>query len=194
MTINPNDARAARSRRALMEASLELLLQKPNASMSDIAQHAGVGRATLYRHFDTREALIIALVKESLAQTEAVVAPIAEKKLTAKETLLAMLAVIVPLADRYHFLLSLWNLGVEDKEILQTYDDQLSKLYELIEAGKSEGSINKQLRSDWLVTLIDSLIYAAWWMLGQGIMSEAEVVEHIEKSLFQGIAHSAPRN
>lgn len=188
MTINPKDARAARSRRTLMESSLALLLQKPSASMSDIAQHAGVGRATLYRHFETREALIGALVVESLEQTEAVVEPVVAQELSAKETLLGILAAVVPLADRYHFLLSLWNLGVEDPEIDRIYNDQLEKLYSLIEAGKAEGSIGKQLRTDWLVSVIDSLIYSSWWMLGQGIMTEPEVVKHLEVSLYQGIA------
>jgi TetR/AcrR family transcriptional regulator, mexCD-oprJ operon repressor len=35
-----------------------VLSQRPDAGMSDIAEEAGVGRATLYRHFPTRESLI----------------------------------------------------------------------------------------------------------------------------------------
>ena len=41
-----------------MRAGIETLLADRSAGMSEIARNAGIGRATLYRHFETREALV----------------------------------------------------------------------------------------------------------------------------------------
>ena len=103
------DARAVRSRKALLNSAVELLLQNPLASLSQIAAHAGVGRATLYRQFETREQLILALAIESLELTDTAMKPIKEQQLTGKAALELMFQLIMPLADRYHFLLSLWR-------------------------------------------------------------------------------------
>jgi len=49
---------AARNRRLLVEAAGEVLREQGlDASLDEIARRAGVGNATLYRHFPTRERL-----------------------------------------------------------------------------------------------------------------------------------------
>lgn len=186
--MNPDDARASRSRRALLDASRDLLLQNPSASLRDVASHAGVGRATLYRHFDSREALISAIAVDSFEATQAAVQPVLDQGLNAEKTLKGIIAAIVPMATQYHFLLSLWNIAANDPDVMAIYNQQLSSLFSLVETAKAEGSINTALNSRWIVTTIDSLIYSAWWMLGQGEMTQEEVTRHIIDTLFLGIA------
>jgi TetR/AcrR family transcriptional regulator, mexCD-oprJ operon repressor len=47
-----------RTREVILDAAAQVLGSRPDAAMADIADHAGVGRATLYRHFPTRESLL----------------------------------------------------------------------------------------------------------------------------------------
>ena len=155
--------------------------------MSEVAVHAGVGRATLYRHFDTREALIKALIIDCLQTTEEAVAPIRTLELNAKETIIKILYAVIPLADRYHFLLSLWNIASEDPEALEIYNQQLTELYTLVETAKLEGHIKQHLNTEWIVSTIDSLIYSAWWMLGQEKITQQEAIQHIVETLFNGV-------
>ena len=42
-----------------------------NTAMEDVAQQAGVGRATLYRHFSNQEALITEVMTANLVQAQA---------------------------------------------------------------------------------------------------------------------------
>jgi AcrR family transcriptional regulator len=60
-------ADARRNRRRLLEIAHEAFVENGvSASMDDIARRAGVGSGTLYRHFPTRDALILALVADDL--------------------------------------------------------------------------------------------------------------------------------
>ena len=43
---------------AILDAAAQVLRRRPDAAMADIADEAGVGRATLYRYFPTRESLL----------------------------------------------------------------------------------------------------------------------------------------
>ena len=47
---------AARSRRAILDAARRLYADDTTASFAEIAHDAGVGQATVYRHFDDRQA------------------------------------------------------------------------------------------------------------------------------------------
>ena len=57
-------------RNDVLGAAQRLLNSDPGASMSTIAEAAGVSRATLHRHFDSREALLVELGTRSLDQWE----------------------------------------------------------------------------------------------------------------------------
>ncbi len=181
------DARAIKSRQALLDASMKLLLQNPSASLSELAAFAGVGRATLYRHFNTREILIQELVKETLLVTDQAMTPLKAQGLTGRVAIEATLRTIMPLADRYHFLLSLWYIAADDKSVMKIYNRQLDELYGLVEQAKQEGNIKKQLSVAWIVTVIDTLIYAGWWFISQGEMTTKQATDHVIDSLFNGV-------
>jgi AcrR family transcriptional regulator len=51
---------ARRNRDAILVAALGALTESPDASLNAIAKRAGVANATLYRHFPTREELVLA--------------------------------------------------------------------------------------------------------------------------------------
>src|SRR5215471_2707545 len=65
---------AQRNRERILEVAKEAFTRSgANASLDDIATHAGVGPGTLYRHFPTRDALIEAVYRtevEKLAEAE----------------------------------------------------------------------------------------------------------------------------
>ncbi len=66
-TPPPLRADARRNRQRLLDvADAAFRADGVSASMEDIARRAGVGVGTLYRHFPTREALILVLVADDL--------------------------------------------------------------------------------------------------------------------------------
>ena len=63
-TAPPNDRRAARTRRLLLEAMPGLLAERgfERLTIQNIIDRAGVGRATFYAHFESKEELLAASV------------------------------------------------------------------------------------------------------------------------------------
>lgn len=57
---------AARNRVAIIEAAHELFADHPSVPLSEVAKRAGVGAGTLYRHFPTREDLILAAYQHDI--------------------------------------------------------------------------------------------------------------------------------
>ncbi|MFF0777836.1 TetR/AcrR family transcriptional regulator [Streptomyces sp. NPDC003720] len=71
MTTKPGALRAdaRRNRERILEAAVRAFSDKgPDVAIDTIAKAAGVGSATLYRHFPTREALIEAAYRNELAR------------------------------------------------------------------------------------------------------------------------------
>jgi serine phosphatase RsbU (regulator of sigma subunit) len=56
----------------IVQSAAELLGRDPDVSIGEIAHHAGVGRSTLYRHFETRELLLEAVRRRTrdIAETD----------------------------------------------------------------------------------------------------------------------------
>ena len=71
MTTKPSVLRAdaRRNRERILEAAVRAFSEKgPDVAIDTIAKAAGVGSATLYRHFPTREALVEAAYRNELAR------------------------------------------------------------------------------------------------------------------------------
>lgn len=61
---------AVRTRRAILDSADELLQRDPETSHAEIAQAAGVGRASVYRHFPERQDIVVALLGELVGRVE----------------------------------------------------------------------------------------------------------------------------
>jgi AcrR family transcriptional regulator len=70
---------AARSRAAILAAARELLSCGREVPMYEIGRRAGVGQATLYRHFPDRAAIVAAISSEHVQRIEAIAAEHADE-------------------------------------------------------------------------------------------------------------------
>jgi AcrR family transcriptional regulator len=70
-TQTPRRRDAQRNRSAIVQAASEAMTtQRPAVGMSEIARRAGVGQATLYRHFPDRDALTAAVIGYQIERLE----------------------------------------------------------------------------------------------------------------------------
>lgn len=100
---------AARNRVAIIEAAHELFAQNPLVPLSEVAKKAGVGAGTLYRHFPTREDLILAAYQHDIERLTATADEVLRRHDSAKaafiewfETLAGYIRIKHGLGDALH--------------------------------------------------------------------------------------------
>lgn len=158
----PLDARAKRSQQALMRAGLELLNKNKEATLSDIAAQAGVGRTTLYRQYETREKLIVAIATYCLELIDEATAPIEDEAKSAMDAIRLLFELVMPLTQEIQFLIHLDQFEESDPAIKEINSRHAGELDELVTLAKKEGSITKSLPNSWITNLINGLFIVSW--------------------------------
>jgi AcrR family transcriptional regulator len=135
---------AARNRVAILEAAHELLAESAAVSMNEIAKRAGVGAGTLYRHFPTREDLILAVYRhdvrklvDSVDEVLAAHSPL-EAFTTWFETLAAYIRVKHGLGEALH-------AAAIQNAIDETYAPVVAAVSRLLNACVADNSVRRGL-------------------------------------------------
>jgi AcrR family transcriptional regulator len=153
---------AAHNRLAILAAAHELLAESATVSMNEIAKRAGVGAGTLYRHFPTREDLILAVYRHdvhnlvgSVDQILAAHPPLAAFT-TWFETLAAYIRVKHGLGEALH------NAAAQHA-IDETYAPVVAAVAKLLDACVTDGSVRPGLDPADVLLLMGYL-----WRVGPG--------------------------
>jgi AcrR family transcriptional regulator len=153
---------AARNRVAILEVAHELLAESATVSMNEIAKRAGVGAGTLYRHFPTREDLILAVYRHDVHKLvgsvdEALTThPPLEAFTTWFETLAAYIRVKHGLGEALH------NAAIQNA-IDETYAPVVAAVTRLLDACVADGSVRPGLDPGDVLLLMGYL-----WRVGPG--------------------------
>lgn len=174
-----------RRKRDLLVAAAAILARQPQASMADIAEHAGVGRATVYRYFPAREDLIRAICIEALDRTDAACQHVVHAPTCAK-MLRQIFDAVIPLGAEFHFLYT-ESVGLRDAEVDARFARQLEQTRQMIEWGKATGEIDAQLPTVWLVRLVDTAIWNGWAALARDGLAPDVVARLAFDTLWPGI-------
>jgi AcrR family transcriptional regulator len=148
----------ARTRQAVLDAAASVWARDFSASLSAIAERAQVSRSTLHRYFTDRQALIDALLLDSLARLEAlddVSAPAA----SAIDTLEQYLRAGIDMGDRVIFLFSDPNRFEGNPH--WSAEDGDEEMRALIDRAREEGDLAAGVPTSWAVTLYYALLYSA---------------------------------
>ncbi len=173
-------------RQALLDSAARVLRALPGGSMAELAEGLGVSRATLYRFFPNRDALISALALDSLRLTEE-----AAKSLPLSTSYRAafhdLVCALVPIGDRYYFLMN-EPRALRDPKVKAGIDEQYEQMYAFIDEAKAAGELRADLPTRWIATIFDSIIWAAWWSVAEGNVAAKDVADLATTSFWQGVA------
>jgi AcrR family transcriptional regulator len=178
-------ADAQRSIDAIVGAARTLLGERPDASMEDIAAAAGITRQTVYAHFPSRDALIVAVFQsvrdEGVASLEAAglddLPPIA--------ALHEFLTISWQLLERCAVLLAPMLARISDAKKGETHRGVDGMMERIVRRGQESGDFDRSLPVDWLVTATHSLGHAAAEQVIAGRLTTAEAAAVLETSVLQ---------
>jgi AcrR family transcriptional regulator len=178
----PRRADAERSVARILEATIEVLARNPDASMAEIARHAGVVRATISVHFPTREALIAAVTDRAITEVTRVIDDAEPDRGDPAEALARIVAAAWQALGRFHALVAI-NTQLPHPELHARHEAVLAKLAPLIERGQRDRSFRRDVPAGWHLSMILALIHAASAELQAGHMPvdrvESAVVETV---------------
>ncbi|MFF3855335.1 TetR/AcrR family transcriptional regulator [Micromonospora sp. NPDC002575] len=149
-------ADAEENRRLLLTVARAALDADGDATMKAVARAAGVGQGTLYRHFPTRGALLVAVYKDEFADLLA-----ASEALAAAhppvEALRAWLDNLAAFGRKKRALAHVLDAATQAGLHQQQYDETLSAIDALLSRGIASGDIREDARPEDLITLASFL-------------------------------------
>ncbi|HEX6023219.1 MAG TPA: TetR family transcriptional regulator [Solirubrobacter sp.] len=154
-------ADAARNLHRIVEVAARVFADDPGAGMAEVAAAAGVGRATVYRHFPTREALVEAIRDQALRDAEQALAECRLDEGSATDALRRLCAAWLEVAERY----ALTQPQRERRPVLS------EPLIALFERGRAGGEFSPELPAQWMARAFGALLLA-----GARDGTESEVV------------------
>ena len=173
------------TRDAIIEAGFQLLNQRPASTLEEIANLAGVGRATLHRHFSSRDALMKALAQTATRELDEAVEEAVTHALSHTQGLRLAMSAMIPLATRQWFLIH-QHVEISD-EVSTAHEKDMVELRESIEAAKQEGTFDPAIPTSWIIETYQSLIYSAWVMVRDGECTPKQASELAWRTLEQGL-------
>jgi AcrR family transcriptional regulator len=140
-------ADAQRNRERILEVAKEEFTRSgANASLEEIAKKAGVGPGTLYRHFPTREELLVAVYRSEMEKLAAAERKFADT-LSSVEALRAWLLLFVDAVATKQIIAPVLNTLVGDpKKVFEASHAQMHEaLRALVKRAIKSGDIRKDL-------------------------------------------------
>lgn len=165
-----------------MDAALHLLATAPSMTTEDIAREAGVGRATVFRHFDSQEALFAAAAERAFTAASEALAAAELDRGSVQPAVRRAIDTLIALSTEYAALAASLPLG--DELANARVDELLTPVAALMSRGQQDGVIERSMPVRWLVDVLADLSFgAAFRGHGRTIGEQAELVE---RTFWQG--------
>lgn len=151
-----------RTASAILDAAAHVLAERSDASMAEVAAAAGVGRATLYRYYPSREALLEALADAALREAGERLADAGLERASVPEAIERIVRAVLGVGDRYVVL---------SRERIRHDPDEAERLVRaplrsVFARGIDDGVLRADLPVEVLIELFGGLLGAAVKLVG----------------------------
>jgi AcrR family transcriptional regulator len=183
-------ADAERTITAILDAALECFASSPDATVTEIAKAAGVGRVTVYGHFDSLPAILDALLARSLAEADATFAELDLESGTAAEAMDRLLH--APwLLGRYQGLLAAGTRHLGPEKVRRLHDQVFARIEAVVARGREAGEFRTDLPLPWVMASVYGLAHAAVAEADAGRLGRTEAADLLSTTLRGLLRHPA---
>jgi AcrR family transcriptional regulator len=159
---------ARRNLEAILDAATKVLPEHPRASMQEIAAAAGVHRATVHRHFASRDDLLAAVRSRAFDATVAALDEgLAHGDRPAVDAIERIAAGMLRVGDRFRlYRFTTWR----DNAVEARSDELSTRMIALFAAAQEAGDVRRDVSPERLLAVFGGLVWAILPELAQGTM------------------------
>lgn len=180
----PSPGTLARTRRAILDAAIEVFARDATASMGEIAQAAEVGRSTLHRYFPDRSALVRALLIDCADTTQHRLAEARLDDGPVDEAFRRLVRTMFDLGFRVNFLFNEVGAGDWDDTAWERAHMPVAMLFQ---RGQRERYFDRELELDWFIRTLWYLISAGWELTDENGTPRHIALERVIRTLEGGV-------
>lgn len=192
--------RQARAELILDEAE-KLLAEKGyhDASIDEIAARAGVAKGTLYQHFPSKEALILALLERNIKLFEQTIERVAQETLPARTRLEKLLHYVYQeRLGQHRPLLQLIDQSAEIRQaillgkqghIYERWQQITLQIRRMLEDGKAEGAFDQAISTELMLCLFMQMLKLSGRESLMAALSAEELCAQVKRVFFEGIVN-----
>jgi AcrR family transcriptional regulator len=181
-------ADAARNVERILKTATRVLADNRGAGMAEVAAAAGLARATLYRHFPTRDDLLAAIRAQAYDEAGAAIAACRLEEGSASDALRRLIEALVAVGDRYRFLQNEAE-GEPAGAPRSKREDRLGEpVRAMIRRGQESGEFAGDLTPRWVGRTLGALIPAALRAIEEGELSSRDAAPIVYRTTLHGLS------
>lgn len=180
-------ADARRNIAAIVDAATQCLARDPDVSVKDIAEAAGVGRVTLYGHFESRAALVDAVVDKAMARTEADLQQV-DLSGDPREAMGRLMRVTWDLTHRFGALVIAGERVLSAERVQALHEAPAARVRALLARGRDEGVFDRDVPLAWQMTTVQALLHGATEAVYRGDLVADEARDLVAGTVLAALA------
>ena len=182
-------ADAARNLHRIVEVAARMVGEDEHVGMAAIAAAADVSRATVYRHFPTREALTDAIRRQALESGEQAIVDCRLDEGTAGDALRRLVEAWLDIAERYGFAQLVGHPGrpLGDEGRAHRRRAFGEPLIALFARGRDAGEFSTALTPEWATRMFGATVIAGARAGDDGTLPRADAADTVFHTLTQGL-------
>jgi AcrR family transcriptional regulator len=195
--VKNDDYRARRA--TLLEQAARLFYRRgvDETSLADIANAAGLDRATIYYYFSNKDEIVAEILREVLADGAKVLGDIATSRLKPDVKLHRMIVATMQLFERHYPHLFVYvradiersNISEELRNVLQRHARGSTALWQqVVDEGIRKGAFRQELPAEAVMhAIVGAVTSAHWWYRPGEEISATQLGEGLANLLVSGV-------
>ena len=180
-------ADALRNIEAIVDAATRLLAVNPDVNVNEIAKAAGVGRVTLYGHFDSRTSLVREVVQRAIHNTSEVLSTV-DVEGDPREALGRLLEATWRLTHRYGAVVIAGSQALSPEDVRRAHDEPAARVLALLSRGRDAGEFRADVPIEWQVSVIQAILHGASAAVHRGEITVEEAPTLVRDTVIAALA------
>ena len=183
-------ADARRNVSAIIDAATQCLARDPDVSLNEIARAAGVGRVTLYSHFDSRPGLVEAVVARAIGHSDELLGGV-DLSGDPVDAMRRLMEATWELTLRYGALVVAAEHVLPADRIHDLHEAPAVRVQQLLRRGRRQRAFRTDVPVAWQVATIQAILHAGSAAAYRGEISAHEAGRFVTSTIMVAIARPA---